>query len=393
MITKIELMNFKSHAHTVIEPGPGRVTAIVGPNGCGKTSLLQAVHCLTRTKNEPWDQVFKGRLAFENLGAKKSCPTKIALHSRGALRWQISVESDTDLTDGEWKPSVTLLSWNVREDIIDNVENLSLPKGRSITNSVPAAKAILSLPHSFYFKASSEKLAEPSYSDPIPPILEADGKGLAAVIAHLVLSFPEQVSTIEDSLRRIVPTIKKIGARLAKVKVKEKKLFSTGTTQMAYDEEREVTGQELFFNTTSADSLPAFAMSDGTLLVLGLLTLLYSPNTSDPFAAPKLILLDDIEAGLHPLAQRQLMQMLKDFAEKHNRQIILTSHSPYIIDELDAKDVWVMATDKEGISHTKRLSDHPDAKRALDVLTTGELWDAEGEAWVLEDTPAELVNA
>ena len=85
--------------------------------------------------------------------------------------------------------------------------------------------------------------------------------------------------------------------------------------------------------------------------------------------------------------------MLKDFAEKHDRQIIVTSHSPYIVDALDAKDVWVMATDKEGISHTKCLSDHPDAKRALDVLTTGELWDAEGEDWVLEDTPAELVNA
>ena len=41
MITKIELTNFKSHAHTVIEPG--RVTALVGPNGAGKSSVLQAV--------------------------------------------------------------------------------------------------------------------------------------------------------------------------------------------------------------------------------------------------------------------------------------------------------------------------------------------------------------
>jgi hypothetical protein len=52
-----------------------------------------------------------------------------------------------------------------------------------------------------------------------------------------------------------------------------------------------------------------------------------------------------------------------------------------------------MATDKEGISHIKRLSDHPDAKRALDVLTTGELWDAEGESWVIDNAPAELANA
>ena len=44
MITKIELTNFKSHAHTVIEPG--RVTALVGPNGAGKSSVLQGIHLL-----------------------------------------------------------------------------------------------------------------------------------------------------------------------------------------------------------------------------------------------------------------------------------------------------------------------------------------------------------
>jgi predicted ATPase len=127
-------------------------------------------------------------------------------------------------------------------------------------------------------------------------------------------------------------------------------------------------------------------MSDGTLLTLGLLTLLWSPSN------PQLIMLDDIEAGLHPLAQRQLMQILKDFAEKHDKQIILTSHSPYIVDALEPENVWVMDMDKEGVSHTKRLSDHPDAKRALGVLTTGELWDAEGENWVIENS-VEPANA
>lgn len=383
MITKIELTNFKSHAHTVIEPG--RVTALVGPNGCGKTSLLQAVHCLTRLKEESVKQVFKDRFDFDILFKPTGAEPKIALKGRDPI-----IQSDWELSSnfglhhsGDWIPSAT---WQLGGNS-EFVEFVDAPLSKSIL-----FPSLLSLPASFYFKASAEKLGGAAYSEKIPPVFESDGKGLAAVIAHLVLDAPEQVRAIEDSLRKIVPVIKKFGARFAKVKVKEKKLISVGGSQVAYDEERDVTGQELLFETINHKSLPAYAMSDGTLLVLGLLTLLYTPKSPNKIASD-IILLDDIEAGLHPLAQRQLMQTLKDFAEKHDRQIILTSHSPYIVDELDAKDVWVMATDKEGISHTKRLSDHPDAKRALDVLTTGELWDAEGESWVIDNAPAELANA
>lgn len=45
MITSIELHNFMSHAHTVIEPHPG-LTALVGPNNCGKSAIVAALQAL-----------------------------------------------------------------------------------------------------------------------------------------------------------------------------------------------------------------------------------------------------------------------------------------------------------------------------------------------------------
>jgi len=41
-LDRVQLVNFRQHADTVIEFGPG-VTAIIGPNGAGKTTLLEAI--------------------------------------------------------------------------------------------------------------------------------------------------------------------------------------------------------------------------------------------------------------------------------------------------------------------------------------------------------------
>jgi AAA15 family ATPase/GTPase len=47
-----------------------------------------------------------------------------------------------------------------------------------------------------------------------------------------------------------------------------------------------------------------------------------------------LILIDEIEAGLHPFTQRQLMLELQRIALRNDLQIIVTSHSPVILDSV-----------------------------------------------------------
>jgi exonuclease SbcC len=45
MIRRIELVNFMSHEHTVIEPSDG-LTVLVGPNNCGKSAVVAALQIL-----------------------------------------------------------------------------------------------------------------------------------------------------------------------------------------------------------------------------------------------------------------------------------------------------------------------------------------------------------
>jgi predicted ATPase len=47
-----------------------------------------------------------------------------------------------------------------------------------------------------------------------------------------------------------------------------------------------------------------------------------------------LLLIDEIETSLHPRAQRRLMRDLANLCREHELQVILTTHSPYILEEL-----------------------------------------------------------
>ncbi len=58
----------------------------------------------------------------------------------------------------------------------------------------------------------------------------------------------------------------------------------------------------LVFDFANRKGVPATNLSEGTLLVLGLLAVLHSPSR------PKVILLDDIEKGLHPRHRKILSE-------------------------------------------------------------------------------------
>jgi ABC-type Mn2+/Zn2+ transport system ATPase subunit len=372
MIEKISVTNFKSHAHTEIELG--RVTALVGPNGCGKTSLLQAILLVDQLNHSGFDAgLFESHISK---GQKQLC---ITVAGNQAAKWQFTFNY------GEAN-SPFVYSYGDKTWPDEDSSSVSKVRVGELRKNV-----FKSLGRITYFKGIANLISKASYSAEQQPSISQDGSGLASTLVFLMTYKRDIYPQLESALTTIVPFIKRIRARPAILTLKEKKIFSVNDAQVPYEEERQVTGQELIFDTTGSEEISAQAMSEGTLLTLGLLTLLYSSPEST-----KLFLLDDVEQGLHPLAQRRLMNLLKEFAERHDCQILLTTHSPYIVDELEAKDIWVMATDKEGISHCKRLSDHPDIGYALSVLTTGEIWGAEGEEWVLNGsspTETETANA
>jgi len=74
-------------------------------------------------------------------------------------------------------------------------------------------------------------------------------------------------------------------------------------------------------------------MSTGTLRILALLALLRHPKP-----AP-LIVIEEIENGLDPRTVHIIIEEIRRVVESGLSQVILTSHSPYLLDLLDLSHI------------------------------------------------------
>ncbi|MGK3997677.1 hypothetical protein [Sorangium sp. So ce1024] len=63
-------------------------------------------------------------------------------------------------------------------------------------------------------------------------------------------------------------------------------------------------------------------------------------------------------------------------------QFVCTTHSPFVLDLFDAEDVRVLRTDAEGLTHARKLTDHPEWAEWKGTLKAGEFWSYVGEDWL-----------
>ncbi len=73
--------------------------------------------------------------------------------------------------------------------------------------------------------------------------------------------------------------------------------------------------------------IPGWLLSTGTLRILALLALLRHPEP------PPLIIIEEIENGLDPSSVELIVNEIRDAVEEGRTQIIMTTHSPYLLDQ------------------------------------------------------------
>ena len=374
MIETIELENFKSHRDTKINLDSSRLHALVGPNSSGKTSVLQASHTLSQLAELSFEGVFQHPMSPESLA------------TMGSDWFSVMVGSSTQFGHERcnWRAGYNFLRGNSKRwasptatwRINQQDENKSQGWDKSLN------KATFLIPeklrYAAFLKFIVANLVKPTYSEALAPEVESDGLGLAPALDYIRDETPDVFQNIEEWLRRIVPGLGRIGIRRAKVTLNRQRIIEVNKKSIPYEDNQEVTGQEVILDMNTGERIPAHAISEGTMLALGLLTVLANPKR------PNLVLLDDIEQGLHPKAQRELLDVFKEIIQANpDLQIIFTTHSPYIVDQLEPSQVHVLSNTRAGFTRCKRLDEHPDVYWAIQTLTTGEFLSAEGEDWVV----------
>ena len=112
-------------------------------------------------------------------------------------------------------------------------------------------------------------------------------------------------------------------------------------------------------------------MSDGTLKVLAYLLLLEDPSP------PPFICIEEPENGLYHKLLETLAQEFRKHAtgQRGSSQIFITTHQPYFVDALQPEEVWILEKGDDGFSRIKRASDNPLIKNLVsEGLPLGSLW-------------------
>jgi len=110
--------------------------------------------------------------------------------------------------------------------------------------------------------------------------------------------------------------------------------------------------------------VPASDMSEGLLYYLAMAAL---PHVDDL----DVLLLEEPENGLHPARIADVMQSLRDLSK--TTQVIMTTHSPLVINELQGHEVTLL-TRGDGGSRATLLSETHNYEERARVYSNGELW-------------------
>ena len=273
MLQKVKLHNFKSHQDTELNFDDSGLHALVGQNSSGKTSVLQALHYLSRLANLSFANIFQYERApqfITTIGENNMSVTASGfwVYNNDQKDWEASYNW-TQSVNSSWFPTA---SWKV-DRVPGNLEGWS--------SSLSDAQALIPQYLKYvavHLKLVATNLAKAAYSDSIIPRVEFDGSGLAPTLDYLRDEAPDKFQSLQEMLKRIVPGVREVGVKRAKVMVSRQRLIEVDGKSISYEESQEIAGQEVVLDMNTGKRIPAHAISEGTMLALGLLTVLMNPN-------------------------------------------------------------------------------------------------------------------
>ena len=377
MLTKLKARNFKCFEE--VEIALGNPVVLIGPNNSGKTTVLQA-------------------LALWTIGLQRWQEKRSERQSQARKRPGVTINRQDLLTIPH--PQANLLWRDLQtrftsrnEDDKQETQNIRIELIVSGVDDQDAWECGLEFdyanPESFYCRPlrldedGRERMPVPEQAAEVHVAFLPPMSGLAAVETRLdpgALNVRIGEGRTAEVLRNLCYIVSQNKPeRWDELTRQIDKLFGVQLNRPRYLEERgEITMkyQQKHSRKKKGKSLELDLSSSGRGLQQTLLILVYM------YANPgAVVLLDEPDAHLEILRQRQIYTCIKELAEKSNSQIMIASHSEVLLNEAATGQDQIIAC--VGHPHTLAQGKRNEVLKALTFLGFEDYYQAEQTGWVL----------
>ncbi|MGD0383420.1 MAG: AAA family ATPase [Thermoguttaceae bacterium] len=398
-LTRFGVKNYKCLGEIDIPLTP--IHVLIGENDSGKSSLLEAIEIFNGSANDQLSNVLPNIWEINELICYRSQQPYIAFEGEflvpphdkykdEKICYGFSVEGKNDsfIISNEWIRSSPLNKFSLKshesfnrtalytlkQQVVSEVITLGSIEHRirdsdEMKSIVHTISNIINPAHSYSFK--SKELASPTSININRKFrMDRNGYGLATLLDDLLGYDAKEYVRLCEEFCLLFPQFRNI------------RIESTEIQSVYNDGPRGPTGpgqigKGIFFETRSGKTVRAGMVSDGALLILGFLALTHIP------IPPPLLLIEEPENGIYPKRLGEIIQLLQKLAKGDNNvrfpQIILTTHSPYVLSFFKPEEVTFLSRppgDPDGPVRARPLSQAPNIHERLadGDFYLGELW-------------------
>lgn len=351
-IESVDIRGFKSLEDVSLPLSS--VNILVGANGTGKSNVLGFFDMLGSMVQWTNLQGYIGGkgggdgLLFNGAKHTPQMSAKLSLKARGKLEYRFTLRHTDDN-----RLAFAQEQFQAAADKADAGHWYDLGKGHdeakiTVMRMMPLYSIRQTLRgcgvvYQFKDTSSASPLRLPGNEDDFL-FLRDNGSNLAPVLHDLKMRTPSNYEDIVGILRKVVPAFHDFELEPADGKV---------ALRWQHKDKKMLMGAHL--------------TSDGALRFMALVTLLNMPMGR----IPNIVLLDEPELGLHPYAIWLLGALIQRLGI--DKQIIVTTQSPLLLNEFDPEQIVVTEMDEQGATSFRRLV-KKDLQHWLDEFKLGELW-------------------
>jgi len=364
-LQSLRVRNFKAVVDSkVVKLGP--LTAFIGNNGAGKSSLIEALETYQAIVRDGLGLAMQRWLGIEHVRHKGQEAKERIGQVVNPISWELAL--------GQSPRKVQRLEMTVNNDPAANTmfivdERLNHAGGLwAERNSEYArrvfegSRSMLSLPGDIPTKRVADDvlawqfltLSPERMGLPVPQQrtkghvrLANDGSNVADFLLDLRRQSPNAFDGIVETMAYVLPYAKDIQPTLTSSEIERKAWL-----QLSED----------------TFKVPGWMLSTGTLRMLALLALLRHPTP------PPLIVIEEIENGLDPRSIHLIVEEIRNAVLAGTTQVIITTHSPYLLDLLTLEHLVVVERDAQGHPRFIRPADHGNLRKWAEEFAPGKLY-------------------